>query len=476
MSIFSYIKHHSVLATTIGSVAVVTAIITGRVASTKKAADTSGTNVKHVSVVAVSAFRSDSSLIFADGVVEAHSQADLKSQIGAPVALVNVSIGDSVYAGQVLLELENSDIRAQLAASQGQYSSARQSAIDKINDAYLKGDDAVHAQIDQLILNNVGPKPRLYSYVTDPALGAKIQDTRTDLTKTFKDWKAGIDALSQSSADASVSAVIASSKSSLDKVSSLLDDISKVLADASKIAVASSLPDINSMQGIVTAARNSVSASKLSLSSADASIAGAGVQNLQAQLAKTIVKSPISGKIAALPLRIGEFAAPGQLLVTVVGGGGLEVQAYASGDDLPRLAKGAQATIAGKARGYVSSVAPSVSETNKKVEVKVTVDDPLGSGLVVGQDVPVLIEAPRGTASGQTGSPGTYRLPIQNVKIIPGAAYVYTVSASSTIVRHPVILGAVEGDFVEVKSGIQPDMVIVSPVYELEEGQQVQVQ
>jgi hypothetical protein len=49
------------------------------------------------------------------------------------------------------------------------------------------------------------------------------------------------------------------------------------------------------------------------------------------------------------------------------------------------------------------------------------------------------------------------------------------VDADSKVVRRPVILGNVQGDFVEVKSGLSDDMKIVSPVYELEEGQTVDI-
>lgn len=56
---------------------------------------------------------------------------------------------------------------------------------------------------------------------------------------------------------------------------------------------------------------------------------------------------------------------------------------------------------------------------------------------------------------------------------MPGAAYVFTVDDSSKIVKNPVILGKIQGDFVEITSGITSEMKIVSPVYELEEGNEV---
>src|SRR5882724_3760902 len=121
MSIFTYIKSHAVLAGTLVFVAAVAAVIAGRAASKGASAPASDTNDKRVILVDVASFRNGTSTVLADGVVEAQSQADLKSQLGAPVALIRVAIGEAVYAGEALLELENTDIRAGLAQSQTQY-------------------------------------------------------------------------------------------------------------------------------------------------------------------------------------------------------------------------------------------------------------------------------------------------------------------------------------------------------------------
>jgi hypothetical protein len=66
-----------------------------------------------------------------------------------------------------------------------------------------------------------------------------------------------------------------------------------------------------------------------------------------------------------------------------------------------------------------------------------------------------------------------YTLPIQDVKIVPGDAYVFTVDENSKIKSNPVVLGQVKGDFIEVVGGLTDDMNIVSPVYELDPGQKV---
>jgi hypothetical protein len=118
------------------------------------------------------------------------------------------------------------------------------------------------------------------------------------------------------------------------------------------------------------------------------------------------------------------------------------------------------------------NVAPSVNPTNKKVELKVVVDDTANTSLVIGQNVNVLIQANSSTTNTSSG----YLFPIQNVKIVPGSAYVYTVDADSKIVAHEITIGKIQGDFIEIVEGISANMKIVTPVYELQEGAEVTVQ
>jgi multidrug resistance efflux pump len=416
-------------------------------------------------------------------------------------------VGDSVYAGQVILELKNADIRARLdqakanaALAEGQYEtgtvsleSARTGAADKIRDAYSAVDQRVRGELDQFLFNTTGGVQSLTARVSDPKLVDTLHTDRNDLDNYLAPWKSQIDALGGMSSDNDLLGTIAQSKIVLVAAAKLFDDVSAALNSLSKDMSASDAATISGWKGTVSAAKSALSSAVSSMTSADASIrnaqsgrgttaeasiasAEAGVKSLEAELAKTIIVSPINGKIAAVPLRVGELASPGALLATVVGSQGLQVKAFASGEDLARITKGAPAMIQGGIAGVVTAVAPSVNQTNKKVEVTVTVSNPAVSNLVVGQSVSVSIKSASVAAAGGSGeasSSGSYFVPIQNVKIVPGGAYVFTVDADSRLVKHSVILGAVQGDFVEIQSGVTDDMKIVSPVYELEEGQTV---
>ncbi len=503
MSIFSYIKSHILLVTIATVVIIGGAILLGRSGDT--ASQVKEIGPKKVQVANVSSFRKNDLVVQAQGMVESKSQADLKSQMSAPVSVTNVSIGDMVYAGQVILELQNADIRAQLSQAKasldlanGQYytggvslDSAKSSAIDQVRDSYLKGYEAVITNIDPLLNNNDGNGSRLTSFVSDAKTKDEIISVRIDLTNILKDWKTAVDALSPGSSPDDIIAAIRLSSKNLNTITGLLNNISRGLNDAAIYSNASFSAFLNNWKAIVSGAKASVSGSSLALSGALASLSGsnasfgttaeaqvslakAGVQNLQAQLGKTIITSPITGRISALPLRVGELAAPGQLLATIIGGGGLEVKAFVSGEDIARVGVGASVIIGDTFKGTVANVAPSLNSASRKAEVDVDVTDLENSGLVVGQNVSVSI-----TAKGSVQSPAaanTYLLPIQDVKIVPGAAYVFTVDQDSKIKRNDVTLGQVQGDFIEVVSGLSDDMQIVTPVYELDEGEKVSVQ
>jgi RND family efflux transporter MFP subunit len=320
--------------------------------------------------------------------------------------------------------------------------------------------------------------------------------TRGDLSNILQKWKTLSDGLGDNSTDKEIDEALKYSIQNLNLIDKLLGDISQVINDASRYANGSFVAFLSSWKGVVSLARASISGSITSTiavqnsfnssntsygstAQAQVSLAQAGVRNLEAQLAKTIVRSPIKGKIASLPLDIGELASPGQLIATVIGDQGLEVKAYTSGDDINRLKVGARVLVNNVDVGQVSSVAPSISSTNRKVEVKIAIDEATSTkALTIGETVSVKIKVPKENQSSlsNTSSPNSslvYKLPIQDVKIEPGEAYVLTVDEENKVTKNSVILGNVDGDFVQVIEGLTDGMKIISPVYELDLGESV---
>ena len=508
-TIFSYIRRHVFIVSAIIIVVIVVAIIASR-ANAPKEDTASNSSLTKVTLVNAATFKTGDINVSANGTVESHSQADIKSQLSAPVSVINVSIGDMVRRGQVLLELENGDLRAQLAQSEAtlagaegqQYTgsvslgSAQQSVIEKIRDSYNKSYDVVNAQIDPILYNNNGNGGRLESYIVDYTLTDKIRTADMDLKGGFQSWKAIVDSLSSTTSSATIQSAISLSQKNLNSTNLLLGNISKALNDFGRSAPPDLTTSVNNWKNTVTTSQASISGAAQALTTAamtyqtssasqstsvpaSVSAARAGVSNLQAQLNKTIITSPISGKVSSLPLRSGELATSGTLLATVVGDeSNLEVKTFVSGEDLPRIKVGQSATIQSGIKGVVSNVSPSVDSTTKKAEVDIDVVDSIHSGFVVGQNVSTTIttNGNNPTQSGVTSSGQQiikYLLPIQDVKIIAGDSFVYTVE-NSKIKQNKVTLGQIQGDFIEITSGLSDSMNIVTPIYGLDEGQAVQ--
>jgi HlyD family secretion protein len=493
----TFVRGHSGLATLILILVVLFAVIGGR-AATRKAVESSTTNTKPVALVEARTFRDDLTTVSVDGVVESASQADIKSQVSAPISHIYVSVGDYVSAGQTIMEFQNADIRAQLeqaranlALARGQYvtgdvstEASRKSAVDLLRTSYTRVEEGMNAQIGQFLYNGNPNSKQLQTLVTDSTINNQLILDLGKAQDALKSWKASINSLTDISSKEQLTLAIGEAQRDLAIINKFLDTVSAALVNAAKGATPSDVATINTWQSVLGGVRATVSSAISSLTSSGSGIsanqaqttaAEAGVRALEAQLAKTIISAPISGTIAALPLRVSEFASMGQLITTVVGASGtLEIKAFASSEDINRIAKGAPVTIQGNIPGVVVSVAPSVNQANKKVEVNIDVPGAERSRLVVGQSVQAKILATKEKTS--TTKPAMYVLPIQNVKIIPGAAYVYTVDENSKIVKHEVTLGEVKGDFVEIKTGLTDDMKIVSPVYELEEGEIVKTE
>ncbi len=507
MKFLTYIRSHVVLSSALGIIAIVIMIIAGRVASRNQSVAPNTSNIKKVSLVDVASFRDNKSIVSADGIVESVSQAELKSQISAPVSQVLVQVGDDVYAGQTLVTLQNADTRAQLdqaraglKLAQGQFAgsgvsldSAKTTAIETLNSSYSTADQIVNVDIDQFLFKSSGSNPKLTSFISDAKLNSSLQDFYLGFKNRQTDWKASIDALNANSKESDILAAVNKSQKNFQDISTFLDQISKAISEANAYTQNTSLATtlsvwqstVNADRTIANNASKGLIAAGSALSNANigyGSVANAQilaaeaiVKNLEVQLAKTVFVSPINGKVASLPFRSGELAQPGQVIATVVGGGGLQVKAFASGDDINRIKVGARANIQG-VLGTVVNVAPSINQTNKKVEVKIKVDDVGSQSLVVGNNVTVTIESGAQDNSSGSQNPNAYLLPIQNVKIVPGDAYVFTVDSESKLVKTSVMIGKISGGFIEIVSGLSDDMKIAAPVYELEVGEEVRVQ
>jgi len=475
----------------------------------------SETALTKVILLDVKDYQKNLTSVSSNGIVESLQQADLRSQVNAPVSSIKVSIGDKVYAGQVLVTLQNTDLNAQLsqakASLRAQQANLEQmkkgTRTEELNLAKIRVDTAkqtledTKAQQDLLVKNayqtllnsSVQANPeRSFSAVATVSgtyTGTEQGKYNINVYLTSNGYYFNTSGLESASGPISNKAVPMGDRGLYISFSGGdLTGTEKWTVDVPNTRAAAYLTSYNSYQNSLTAKETTINAATSALESAESSLAlavagatteqiesqeavveaaQATVENISAQIDKTIIRSPISGTVSSLSAKYGELITAGSAIASIVNESGLQIKSYVSDKDLPLIEKEADVIIGDGIKGKVDRLSPSVDAKTKTAEVDILVSEPEKSNLIIGQNVTVKIV---GKNENQTAS---YLLPLQAVNITNDSAYIYQVNSDSVLEEKQVTLGEIDGEFIEIKAGIDPDMKIVSTVYELRNGQKV---
>jgi len=302
-----------------------------------------------------------SGLVAAGGLVEPASEArQLSATVIGRIVTFNVDEGDRVAAGHVIAEIENAELKAQLAVAQAELS-ARESELDRLNTG------ARDQEINQA-------KAAVKEAEANAQLARVNFDRRSELVKT-------------------------------------------------QVASAETI-DQARMNRDVAEARRSLMMERLSLLTApprteDVAIARAKVEGARARIAeitaqieKTIIRSPIDGVVLKIFRKTGETVSnlPPTLIATVGEIDRLRVRADVDETDVARVSLGQTAWVTADAfknkrfRGTVTKISMQLGRKNfrrenpeerldtKILEVLLDLED---ARLPVGLPVDVIFEAPR---------------------------------------------------------------------------------
>jgi RND family efflux transporter MFP subunit len=207
-----------------------------------------------------------------------------------------------------------------------------------------------------------------------------------------------------------------------------------------------------------------------SLSSQDAMIkrAQASISAVQAELAKTTVRSPISGTVANIAVKKGELVSAGKIVAEIVNTEGLQVKAYVPGTALSSIAVGGSVMVENRLVGKILHIAPSINQITKKAEIIVSITPTEDSAFLVGQFVELKV---LGNADLLKNQP--ILIPLQAVKIGSESHEIYIVSSENIVEAVPVETGKLIGDKIEIISDLSMYDSIISEVRGIEAGQLV---
>lgn len=450
------------------------------------------------------------------GTITSTSEATIRSESSGKLTRVYKKLGDSVTAGQIIAEFDNAAERAAVLQAEGAYDAAKAArdiarinsgntssslaeaktnALNAIYSAYNSMDDVVRVKTDVYFNSPRFETAALLPSVPDAQLQYSVEAERKSIEKTLTGRAARNKSLTTES---DLVAELNTIQNEVSTVKTYIDDLSSAISKA--------IPDVNYSQSSLDNARtvlsvarasigsavSSVSASRTSLNSAiaaqqvagkttgdssgatataDANVKTAlGAYNATlARLENTIIRSPISGTLNSLSIHTGDFIPQFTQVAVVSNNGALEVVTYVTEEDAKRIQAGNNVLIDNAIKGVVTRVASAIDPTTKKIEVRIGIIDKNVS-LVNGQSVRVVITKEKQVV---TTNSGPITIPIAALKLTPNGAYVFTVSATSSLVAVPVKEGAILGDQIQIISGLIGTESIVTDARGLKEGMMV---
>jgi HlyD family secretion protein len=353
--------------------------------------------------------------VVVSGRVETPHRVDMGAQITGTVARVPVAEGQTVKAGDVLVELVGTELL-----------SARRQAQQAV----------VQAQ----------NRLRQMNELQGPVVQQTLRQAQASLDTARASWQRNQALFEQGF-------------------------IGQAALDESRKALALADAQAQAAQQQVTSTRAGGAEHSLALGAVLEAQANAEIVNAKARYA--VIQAPASGQLIGRNVEVGDVVQAGKVLMTLSPEGAMQLVVQIDEKNLRLMALGQQALASADAypqqpfKAQVGYINPGINAQTGAVEIKLDVLEPqqnLKQDMTVSVDLVVARQ------------PQVLALQVGRVNEISGASpWVWLVQAGH-VVRRPVRLGLRGGAWVEVLEGLsEGDAVITSPTA-LREGQRVRVQ
>jgi HlyD family secretion protein len=353
--------------------------------------------------------------VVASGRVETPHRVNIGAQITGTVARVPVTEGQTVKAGDVLVELVGTELQ-----------SARRQAQQAV----------VQAQ----------NRLRQMNELQGPVVQQTLRQAQASLDTAQANWQ---------------------------RNEALFDQgfIGQAALDESRKALALADAQVRAAQQQVISTRAGGAEHSLALGAVLEAQANAETVNAKARYA--VIQAPASGQLIGRNVEVGDVVQAGKVLMTLSPEGAMQLVVQIDEKNLRLMALGQQALASADAypqqpfKAQVVYINPGINAQTGAVEIKLDVLEPqknLKQDMTVSVDLVVARQ------------PQVLALQVGRVNEISGTSpWVWLVQAGIAV-RRPVRLGLRGGAWVEVLEGLREgDAVITSPIA-LREGQRVRVQ
>ncbi len=384
---------------------------------------------------------------------------------GLQIKQISVKQGDSVKEGQVMAVLDDSLLQDQIRQAKAEVESQQAEVASRVADLASK-----QAALESSRATVISSQATVQQRQADLAQAkAKLREAERNYQRNQKLSNQG-----------------AISKQLFETAQTNFETAQEAVRIA-EANIRSAIAGVSSQEANISSAQAGVSSAIARVNSAKAGVksATARVQQLKTQLGQTIVRAPVSGKVAEKLARVGDITGvPPQTQVgTVVGGsqklfsiirsGNLELQAKVPTVQLSQIKIGAPAQITSevdnriKLQGKVREIEPVVNQQSREATVKI--DLPATNLLRPGMfaRAAIVTDTNMGVAVPQKA-------------VLPqpdGSAIVFVLAQNNIVNSQKVETGEIlKGGKVEIKSGLQPGKnIVVEGAGYLKDGDKVRV-
>ena len=370
---------------------------------------------KVVEVTTAAAIRRDlPAFVEATGSLAGDQQTDVAPQTAGKVIAVGVDIGSAVRRGQILVKLDDGELKLKVNQAQAQVEQAK----------------AAVKQAEE----KIGLRP---GQSFDPSRVAEVAAAKVAFDLAEKNFKRA-DKLIESG-----------------DVSRSFYDQQRAQRDQLKEQYDSAVAQARQNYAGVEVARTNVA-------NAEAQLALA-----RKNLSYAVIPSPIDGFVSERTADLGEYVSPTQKVATIVQTNPLRVRIDIPEQAIPEVRVGQSVSATTSAwpdksfSGRIARIAPSVTTNSRTLTVEAEIDNS-GGALKPGQFATVRILQPRPVPA--------VLVPARAVVTDAGVSRVYVIKDGHAEQRL-VQLGVTEGDLIQLKSGVTADeKVATSNLEQLADG------
>lgn len=363
------------------------------------------------------------------------------------ISRVHSDLGERVYAGQTLAELNMNDLVAGLHQAQAQYDSqvarlndlkkgtspenlavtetalanAYQSALDALYDSYNKSEDAIRAQTAEFFLYDEEPSPKVSFDSTETDARVLAAQYRYQSGKYLDELHNALSTVSAQNRT-EVETLLATSRTDVRYFLMLFSYLDTALGGSSGLnpaTLAAYKAYINAGRTELNAALSAIStkeqiikntkkelelkksgstAEEIAYQEAMVEAAQASVESAMAKIQNAKIVSPISGTVTQFDAKIGQLASPNMPLVSIMSDAGYEVDAGISEMDIGKVSVDNTVTMTLDAfpneifEGSVFYIAPAETNTQGVISYQVKIsfnkqDPRMKSGLTANIDI-----------------------------------------------------------------------------------------